>query len=86
MRRYWDICKKKVRYIWLWLWRKDVVIFLLFIGLSSIFWFGRAMSSPRDMKLAVGVNFLSRRIHYGFRRGTVAYFIYKVFLRPDFLK
>lgn len=58
MRRYWDICKKKVRYIWLWLWRKDVVIFLLFIGLSSIFWLGRAMSSPRDMKLAVGVNYI----------------------------
>ena len=35
--------------------RKDVLIFLLFVGLVSIFWWGRTMSSPRDVDLRVSL-------------------------------
>ena len=57
MQKYWDIFRKKVKYAWLWIWRKDVVIFLLFVGLTMIFWWGRVMSSPRDMHMKVSVNY-----------------------------
>lgn len=57
MQQYWDIFRKKVKYLWLWIWRKDVVIFLLFVGLTMIFWWGRVLSSPRDMHMKVSVNY-----------------------------
>lgn len=46
---------KQVKLFWLWLLRKDVLIFLLFVGLVSIFWWGRTMSSPRDVDLRVSL-------------------------------
>ena len=46
---------KQVRRLWLWMLRKDVLIFLLFVGLVSIFWWGRTMSSPRDIDLRVAL-------------------------------
>lgn len=48
-----DHIGKHVRRLWIWLLRKDVLIFLLFVGLVSIFWWGRTMSSPRDINLHV---------------------------------
>lgn len=34
-----------------------MIIFLLFVGLTSIFWWGQAMSSPRDMRLRIPVSY-----------------------------
>ena len=46
---------KQIKRLWLWLLRRDVLIFLLFVGLVSIFWWGRTMSSPRDVDLRVSL-------------------------------
>lgn len=51
----WQTIRKKIKWFWLWLWRKDAFIFLLFVGLAFIFWWGRVMSSPRDMHTKVRV-------------------------------
>lgn len=58
MNKHWDIFHKKAKYFWLLLWRKDIVIFLLFVGLATIFWWGRAMSSPRDMNIKICINYV----------------------------
>lgn len=34
-----------------------MIIFLLFVGLTMIFWWGRMMSSPRDMHMKVSVHY-----------------------------
>jgi hypothetical protein len=47
-----NICKR-VKQLWVWLLKKDLIIFLLFVGLTTIFWWGRTMSSPRDMVVAI---------------------------------
>ena len=41
--------------MWLWLLKKDAFIFLLFVGVVSIFWWGRTTSSLRDMELKVPI-------------------------------
>lgn len=51
------IFRKKAKYYLLWLWRKDAIIFLLFVGLASIFWWGRVMSSSRDMNIKLPVTY-----------------------------
>ena len=48
---------KKIKRLWLWLLKKDVLIFLLFVGLVSIFWWGRTMSSPRDMEIHIPITY-----------------------------
>lgn len=48
---------KRIKRLWLWLLKKDVLIFLLFVGFVSIFWWGRTMSSPRDMELQVPITY-----------------------------
>lgn len=35
--------------------RKDAFIFLLFVGLATLFWWGRAMSSQRDIEIKLPV-------------------------------
>lgn len=35
--------------------RKDAFIFLLFVGLATLFWWGRAMSSQRDVEIKLPV-------------------------------
>jgi hypothetical protein len=57
MQKHWEIFRKKVKYAWLWIWRKDAIIFLLFVGLTSVFWWGRAMSSDREMRMRVPVSY-----------------------------
>lgn len=49
------IFHKKAKSLWLLLWRKDAFIFLLFVGLTSIFWWGHVMSSSRDMNIKVSI-------------------------------
>ena len=38
--------------------KKDILIYILFVGLATIFWWGRAMSSPRDIDLHLPVNYV----------------------------
>lgn len=52
-----DIFRKQFKSIWLWILRKDALIFVLFVGLASIFWWGRTMSSPRDMDVRVNISY-----------------------------
>jgi hypothetical protein len=52
-----DHISKLAKRLWLWLLRKDILIFLLFVGITSIFWWGRAMSSPRDVEIHVPVTY-----------------------------
>ena len=52
------IFRKPAKRLWLWLLRKDALIFLLFVGLVSIFWWGRTMSSPRDIDLEVSLSYI----------------------------
>ena len=53
----WQKIHKQVKWFWSWLWRKDAFIFLLFVGLAFIFWWGQAISSPRDMRMRVSVSY-----------------------------
>ena len=43
--------------IWLWLLSKDILIFLLFVGLVFAFWWGRSMTSSRDGNIRVEINY-----------------------------
>ena len=37
--------------------KKDILIYALFVGLATFFWWGRAMSSPREMNLRIPVDY-----------------------------
>ena len=52
-----QIVRKQAKRLCVWLLKKDVLIFLVFVGLVSIFWWGRTMSSPRDIDLRVAINY-----------------------------
>lgn len=49
--------RKRAKALWLWLRRKDAFVFLLFAGLVSIFWWGRMMSSPKDITITIPVTY-----------------------------
>lgn len=49
--------KRKAIHLWNWLLSKDILIFLLFIGLVSAFWWGRSMTSSRDGNIRVELNY-----------------------------
>ena len=38
-----------------WLVQKDALIYLLFVGLATLFWWGRAMSSQREVEVKLPV-------------------------------
>jgi len=46
---------KSIKQVWMWMLRKDAYIFLLFVGLATLFWWGRAMSSQRDIDVKLPV-------------------------------
>ena len=52
------IFRQYAKRLWTWLWRKDMLIFLLFVGVTTLFWWGRVMSSPRDMELSVPISYI----------------------------
>lgn len=37
--------------------RKDAIIYLLFVGLATLFWWGRAMSSQRNIEVKLPVEY-----------------------------
>ena len=49
----WKDIRNKAKRLWLILLKKDILIYALFVGLATFFWWGRAMSSPRDINLHV---------------------------------
>lgn len=46
------ILKRLIRQAWVWMLRNDVFIFLVFVGIATLFWWGRAMSSSRDVNVS----------------------------------
>ena len=58
MKTNWTNIRYRAKLLWLWLLRKDILIYALFVGLATIFWWGRAMSSPRDINMRIPVNYV----------------------------
>lgn len=48
---------QKAKQILAWLVRKDALIYLLFVGLATLFWWGRAMSSQREVEVKLPVEY-----------------------------
>ena len=46
---------RKAKQILAWLVQKDALIYLLFVGLATLFWWGRAMSSQREVEVKLPV-------------------------------
>ena len=46
---------KPIKQLLIWMLRKDAFIYLLFVGLATLFWWGRAMSSQRDIEVKLPV-------------------------------
>jgi YbbR domain-containing protein len=49
--------KHQATRLWFWLLSKDILIFLLFVGLVSAFWWGRSMTSSRDGNIRVELHY-----------------------------
>ena len=47
--------KQRIKRIWMWMLRKDAFIYLLFVALATLFWWGRAMSSQREIDIKVPI-------------------------------
>lgn len=47
----------KAKQILAWLVQKDALIYLLFVGLATLFWWGRAMSSQRNIEVKLPVEY-----------------------------
>lgn len=43
--------------LWRWLLSKDILIFLLFVGLVFAFWWGRSMTSSREGNIRISLNY-----------------------------
>lgn len=52
--RFEDI-QKLTKQVWIWMLKKDAFIFLLFVALSTLFWWGHATSSIRDGEVKLPV-------------------------------
>lgn len=46
---------QKTKQLWEWLVRKDALVYLLFVGLATLVWWGRAMSSEREVEIKLPV-------------------------------
>lgn len=47
--------KSNCKQLWGWMMRKDAFIYLLFVGLAALFWWGRAMSSQREIDIKLPI-------------------------------
>lgn len=43
--------------LWRWLMRKDILTYLLFVGLATLVWWGRAMSSQREADITLPITY-----------------------------
>lgn len=48
---------QKAKQLLTWLVQKDALIYLLFVGLATLFWWGRAMSSQRNIEVKLPVEY-----------------------------
>ena len=54
---YIKLLKQTFTQIWIWMVRKDAFIYILFVGLAFLFWWGRAMSSQRELTIKLPVEY-----------------------------
>ena len=47
--------KQRTKQIWIWMLRKDAFVFILFVALATLFWWGRAMSSQRELDIKMPI-------------------------------
>lgn len=47
--------KQQLNQLWIWMVRKDVFIYLLFVALATLFWWGRAMTSQREITIKLPI-------------------------------
>lgn len=47
----------RIKQIWIWMLRKDAFIYLLFVALATLFWWGSAMSSQREMDIKIPITY-----------------------------
>lgn len=57
MKQHIDYIKQSAKQIWIWMLRKDAFIYLLFVALATLFWWGRAMSSQRELTIKLPVEY-----------------------------
>lgn len=50
-----EIVKLRLKQAWIWMLRNDVFIYLLFVAIAMLFWWGRAMSSSREMTISIPI-------------------------------
>ncbi len=46
-----------IKRIWMWLVSKDAMMFLLFVGMVTLVWWGQTMSSEREMRVKLPINY-----------------------------
>lgn len=51
------IFKRYFKHLWIWMLRNDVFIFLVFVAIATLFWWGRAMSSPRETTISLPITY-----------------------------
>lgn len=49
--------QRKIKQAWIWMLRNDMFIYLLFVAIATLFWWGRTMSSPREMTISIPVTY-----------------------------
>lgn len=49
--------KRYIKQAWLWMLRNDVFVFLLFMAIATLFWWGRTMSSPREVTITLPITY-----------------------------
>ena len=49
--------KRWVKQSWIWMLRNDMFIFLIFVAIASLFWWGRTMSSPREATISLPITY-----------------------------
>lgn len=52
-----DIIKRYFKQTWIWMLRNDAFIFLVFVAIATLFWWGRAMSSPREVTISLPITY-----------------------------
>ena len=47
--------KRAIKRLWIWLMRKDALIYLLFVALVTLFWWGHSMTSQREIVVKIPI-------------------------------
>lgn len=49
--------KQQLNQLWIWMVRKDAFIYLLFVALATLVWWGRAMTSQREITIKLPITY-----------------------------